>query len=60
MLQFEISHVKPSSCCLTPERLPDFNGLELQRRLADKKESALLIKEVKKMVSRTYKDRYSN
>jgi len=60
MLQFEISHVKPSSCCLAPERLPDFNGLELRRRLADKKESALLIKEVKEMISRTYKDRYSN
>jgi hypothetical protein len=57
MLQFDISHVKPSSSCLTPERLPDFNGLELRRRLTDKKESAVLIKEVKEMVSRTYKNR---
>jgi hypothetical protein len=49
--------MKPSSCCLTPERLPDFNGLELRRRLIDKKESAMLIKEVREMVSSTYKDR---
>jgi FixJ family two-component response regulator len=57
MLQFDIRRVKASSCCLTPERLPQFNGLELQRRLTDKEESAMLIKEVKEMVSRTYKDR---
>jgi hypothetical protein len=39
------------------QRLPDFNGLELRRRLADKKESAVLVQEVKALVSRTYKDR---
>lgn len=58
--QFDISRMKPSSCCLTPERLPDFNGLELRRRLIDKKESAMLIKEVREMVSSTYKDRLEN
>jgi hypothetical protein len=49
--------VKPSSCRLTPEKLPEFNGLELRRRLSDKKESALLVQEVKELVSGTFKDR---
>jgi hypothetical protein len=40
-----------------PERLPEFNGLELRRRLADKNESAVLVQEVKELVSRTFKDR---
>jgi hypothetical protein len=56
-LQFDISRVKPSSCRLTPEKLPEFNGLELQRRLKDGKESALLVQEVKELVSRTFTDR---
>ncbi|XP_021920820.1 probable glutamate--tRNA ligase, mitochondrial isoform X2 [Zootermopsis nevadensis] len=58
--QFDISHVKPSSCRLTPEKLPEFNGLELRRRLADKEESAVLVQEVKELVSRTFKDRLEN
>ncbi|PNF34523.1 hypothetical protein B7P43_G10725 [Cryptotermes secundus] len=58
--QFDISHVKPSSCRLTPQRLPDFNSLELRQKLADKKELALLVQEVKQLVSRTYKDRLEN
>jgi hypothetical protein len=49
--------VKPSSCHLTPQRLPEFNGLELRQRLADKKELTVLVQEVKELVSRTYKDR---
>jgi hypothetical protein len=49
--------VKPSSCHLTPQRLQDFNGLELRRRLADEKESAVLVQEVKELVLRAYKDR---
>jgi len=57
MLQFDIRHVKPSSCRLMSERLSDFNGLELRRRLTDKKESAVLVQEVKELVSRTYKDK---
>ncbi|KAJ4427268.1 hypothetical protein ANN_24886, partial [Periplaneta americana] len=55
--QFELSRIKPSSCRLSQDKLPEFNSLVIRQKLTEEEGSIVLIQEVKDLVSRTYKDR---
>lgn len=56
--QFQIENVNPHSGKLMPERLLEFNRLELARKLESEVESAELVQDVKEMIKMKYKDRY--
>lgn len=57
LLQFDISKIKNHSGRLMPERLLEFNRLELKRRLENKAEEIQLIVEVQHLLKITYPDR---
>ncbi|XP_047107739.1 probable glutamate--tRNA ligase, mitochondrial [Schistocerca piceifrons] len=58
--QFSTTRINPNSCRLVPERLEEFNKLELQRKLRNEDETKVLIEKVKDIISDTFKDRLEN
>lgn len=58
--QFSTTRINPNSCRLMPERLEEFNKLELQRRLRNEEETKVLVEKVKGIISDTFKNRLEN
>lgn len=53
-LQFDIVRINCNSCCLVPEKLPEFNQLEIQFQLKDVKATAMLVAQVREIVQNTF------
>lgn len=57
-LQFDISKLKISSGKLKPEKLLEFNKLEIANLLRNEKNHKFLIERVKRLVLKTFSERY--
>ncbi|XP_076246773.1 putative glutamate--tRNA ligase, mitochondrial isoform X2 [Calliopsis andreniformis] len=55
--QFDISKIKPNSNRLLPQRLLDFNQLEISKLLANEKNVKFLVERVRKLVTEAFPDR---
>lgn len=55
--QFNISKIKPSSSKLLPERLLEFNKLEISKLIANEKNNKFLVERVTKIVREAFPDR---
>lgn len=57
--QFSVERINSHSGKLMPERLKEFNRLELVRKLRSVKETKNLVNEVQCLVKKTFPDRYA-
>ncbi|XP_067014219.2 nondiscriminating glutamyl-tRNA synthetase EARS2, mitochondrial [Anabrus simplex] len=58
--QFDLKRLNAHSCRLMPDRLDEFNRLELQRQLTDEKETAALVQRIKQILTETFQDKLEN
>lgn len=56
--EFDIVRINCNSCCLVPEKLPEFNQLEIQFQLKDVKATAMLVAQVREIVQNTFCQRF--
>ncbi|CAG2066365.1 unnamed protein product, partial [Timema podura] len=57
--QFSLERINCNSCQLLPEKLPQFNKLELRRRLTVERDAVVLANQLRQLVASTFPDRLS-
>nr|CAD7445386.1 unnamed protein product [Timema bartmani] len=57
--QFSLERINCNSCQLLPEKLPQFNKLELRRQLTVERDAVVLTNQLRQLVASTFPDRLS-